>query len=140
MPILAERGEFSQAIGISRGGRTTNIHCLADARGRIVTLALTPGNIADITMTLPLLEAMRPTKRLIADKVYDADKLRTWLILREIELVIPGQAARNIVYPLDRKAYRRRNVIARMFGRRKTWKRISTVTTGSPSTISPPLP
>ncbi len=40
MPILAERGEFSQAIGISRGGRTTNIQCLADAGDRIVALAL----------------------------------------------------------------------------------------------------
>lgn len=54
---------------------------------------------------------MRPTKRLIADKAYDADKLRTWLPEHEIEPVIPGRAARDIVYPLNRKAYRRRNVI-----------------------------
>ena len=69
---------------------------------------------------------MRPTKRLIADKVYDADKLRTWLSEHEIEPVIPGRAARDIVYPQNRRAYRRRNVIERMFGRLKNWKRIAT--------------
>nr|WP_244639445.1 IS5 family transposase [Aureimonas endophytica] len=119
-------GVQPQAVGVSRGGRTTKIHCLADACGRIVALALTPGNIADITMALPLLEAMRPAQRLIADKAYDADKLRTWLIERQIEPVIPGRAARGVVYPLNRKAYRRRNVIERMFGRLKNWKRIAT--------------
>ncbi len=77
-------------------------------------------------MALPLLEAMRPTKRLIADKAYDANKLRTWLIQHEIEPVIPGRAARDIVYPLNRRAYRRRNTIERMFGRLKNWKRIAT--------------
>lgn len=37
------------------------------------------GNIADITMALPLLEAIRPTRHLIVDKAYDADRLRNWL-------------------------------------------------------------
>ena len=77
-------------------------------------------------MALPLLEAKRPTKRLIADKAYDADKLRAWLIEHEIEPVIPGRATRDTVYPLNRRAYRRRNVIERMFGRLKNWKRIAT--------------
>ncbi len=77
-------------------------------------------------MALPLLEALKPTKRLIADKAYDADKLRNWLVDRQIEPVIPGRAARSVVYPLNRKAYRRRNVIERMFGRLKNWKRIAT--------------
>jgi transposase len=121
-----ENGELAQAVGVSPGGRTTKIHCLADAGGRIVALALTPGNIADITMALPLLEAMRPTERLIADKAYDADKLRTWLIHHEIESVIPGRAARNIVYPLNRKVYCRRNTIKRTGGRLRNWKRIAT--------------
>ena len=121
-----ENGEFSQAVGVSRGVRTTKIHCLADACGRIVAIALTPGNIADITMALPLLEAMPPTQRLIADKAYDADRLRNWLVEREIEPVIPGRAARDVIYPLNRRAYRRRDIIERMFGRLKNWKRIAT--------------
>jgi IS5 family transposase len=47
--------------------------------GRIVAVAITPGNIADISMAMPLLEAIAPAKRLLADKAYDADRLRNWL-------------------------------------------------------------
>ncbi|WP_281349014.1 IS5 family transposase [Microvirga thermotolerans] len=122
----AEKGELTQAVGVSRGGRTTKIHCLADGRGRILAVALTPGNVADITMAVPILEALAPTRRLIADKAYDADRLRTWLEDKSIEAVIPGRAARAVAYPLNRAAYRRRNVIERMFGHLKNWKRIAT--------------
>src|SRR6478735_10631026 len=45
-----KRGEWAQAVGRSRGGRTSKIHCLADDRGRPVAFALTPGNVADISM------------------------------------------------------------------------------------------
>lgn len=99
---------------------------MADARGRLVAVALTPGNIADVTMAQPLLEALAPKRRLIADKAYDADRLRHWLQRRRIEAVVPGRATRDSVYPLNRKAYRRRNVIERMFGWLKNWRRIAT--------------
>ena len=77
-------------------------------------------------MAVPLLEALAPGKRLIADKAYDADRLRDWLQDRGIDAVIPGRAARAVVDPLNRVAYRRRNIIERMFGRLKNWKRIAT--------------
>lgn len=118
--IRRKRGELTQAVGVSRGGRTTKIHCLADRRGRIPAVALTPGNMADITMAVPLLEALAPTRRLIADKAYDADRLRAWLQEKGIEAVIPGRAARAVAYPLNRAAYRRRNVIERMLATSRT--------------------
>lgn len=77
-------------------------------------------------MAMPMLEAIAPAKRLLADKAYDADRLRKWLDDRKIEAVIPGRATRNPAYPLNRQAYRRRNVIERMFGKLKNWKRIAT--------------
>ena len=117
---------WTQAIGTSRGGRTSKIHCLADDRGRPLAFGLTPGNVADIKMAIPLLEVARPTKRLLADKAYDADSLRGWLARRKIKAVIPSSAARKTPYPLDRKAYRRRNVIERLFCRLKNWRRIPT--------------
>jgi transposase len=64
--------------------------------------------------------------RLVADKAYDADRLRNWLKHKGIEAVIPGRAARTSVYPINRAAYRRRNIIERMFGRLRNWKRIAT--------------
>lgn len=99
---------------------------MADDRGRPVAFGLTPGNVSDITMAIPLLKVARPTKRLLADKAYDADSLRNWLGEADIRAVIPSSRARKKPYPLDRAAYKRRNVIERLFCRLKNWRRIAT--------------
>jgi Transposase DDE domain len=78
-----KKGEFAEAIGRSRGGRTSKIPALADDRGSPIAVALTPGNVADITMAAPLLGAVARPKRLLADKAYDADCLRKWLKQRK---------------------------------------------------------
>ena len=77
-------------------------------------------------MAIPLMTEISPPRRLIADKAYDADKLRDWLKTKRIKAVIPSSATRRTPYPLDRTAYKRRNVIERMFGRLKNWRRIAT--------------
>ena len=84
------------------------IHALADDRGRPVAFALTPGNVADVVMAIPLLAAVAKPKRLLADKAYDADSLRRWLKHRKIRAAIPSTASRRTPYPLDRAAYKRR--------------------------------
>jgi transposase len=76
-------------------------------------------------MAVPLLGAVTRPGRLLADKAYDADSLRTWLAQRNVKAVIPSTATRRAPYPLDRRIYRRRNVIERLFGRLKTWRRIA---------------
>jgi transposase len=107
------------------GGRTSKIHCLANDRGRPAAFALTPGNVADISMAMPLLGAARSPKNLIADKAYDADSLRNWLRFRRIKAVIPSTATRTVPYPLDHAVYRRRNLIERLFCRLKNWRRLA---------------
>lgn len=87
-------------------------------------------------MAIPLLEAARPAKRLLADKAYDADSLRQWLAKAKIKALIPSLAARKTPHPLDRKAYRRRNVIERLFCKLKTGGALQPVMTGSRATIS----
>jgi transposase len=99
---------------------------VADDHGRPVAFALTPGNVADISMAVPLISAIAPPRRLIADKAYDADSLRAWLKPRRIKAVIPSTASRTVPHPLDRAAYRRRNLIERLFGRLKNWRRLAT--------------
>src|SRR4029077_8022571 len=121
-----KKGEFAEAIGRSRGGRTSKIHALADDRGRPVAFALTPGNVADIAMAVPLLGAVARPKRLLADKAYDADSLRKWLKQRKVKAVVPSTASRRTPYPLDSRAYKRRNLIERMFCKLKNWRRIAT--------------
>ncbi|WP_156394266.1 IS5 family transposase [Methylobacterium sp. Leaf94] len=119
-------GPWSQAIGRSRGGFTSKIHCLADGRGRPVAFTLTPGSVADITMALPLLEAVVPPKRLIADKAYNAQSLKDWLKSRRVIATIPSTATRTVPYKHSRIAYRRRNRIERLFGHLKNWRRVAT--------------
>lgn len=77
-------------------------------------------------MAIPLLTAVTQPKRLIADKAYDADSLRQWLKAKRVKAVIPSNATRHKPYPLDRRCYRRRNVIERMFCILKNWRRIAT--------------
>jgi transposase len=77
-------------------------------------------------MALPLLGAVTAPKRLIADKAYDAESLRRWLKARRIKAIIPSTATRTKPYPLDRRIYRRRNQIERLFCRLKNWRRVAT--------------
>ncbi len=77
-------------------------------------------------MAVPLLGTVTKPKRLLADKAYDADSLRNWLRQRKIKAVIPSTATRRTPYPLDKKAYRGRNVIERLFCKLKNWRRIAT--------------
>ncbi len=44
-----KRGERNQAIGRSRGGRTTKIHALTDGLCRPIAFLLTGGQVADCT-------------------------------------------------------------------------------------------
>ena len=77
-------------------------------------------------MAMPLLAAVARPNRLIADKAYDADSLRSWLKIRRIQAVIPSTTTRTVPYPLDRAVYRRRNLIERLFCRLKNWRRLAT--------------
>lgn len=121
-----KRGAYRQAIGRSRGGRTTKIHALTDAAGKPRLLLITPGNLHDVMAAPELLSAVGPVARLIADKAYDTNKLRNLLAEHGIEAVIPSIARRKPLIPYDPVAYRQRNLIERMFCRLKDFRRIAT--------------
>jgi len=63
---------------------------------------------------------------LIADRAYDARKLREWLAERGCAVVIPPNPTRKNPYPWDKALYRARNVIERMFCRLKDFRRVAT--------------
>ena len=73
-----------------------------------------------------MVAAVAAPRRLIADKAYDAESFRNWLADRRIKTVTPSTASRTTPYSIDLKAYRRRNVIERLFCRLKNWRRIAT--------------
>jgi transposase len=121
-----KRGDFEQAIGRSRGGRTTTIHALTDELGKPRVLRIAPGNMHDVMMAPELLSAAGPIRRLIADKAYDTNRLRNLLAQLDVEAVIPSIARRKPLIAHDREAYRQRNLIERMFSRLKDFRRVAT--------------
>ena len=121
-----KRGAFVQAIGTSRGGRTSKLHGLTDAQGRPRILLVSAGNINDMTMAAALIEAAGRFDRLIADKGYDTNAIRALVAGRGAQAVIPSTASRTAPIPYDRDAYRARNLVERLWCRLKDWRRIAT--------------
>ena len=121
-----KRGDFQQAIGRSRGGRTTKIHALTEDCGRPLAFLITSGNCHDLPAARDLLPTVPPPRRLIADRAYDANSLRNWLAERGTKAVIPPNPTRKHPHRYDAKAYRGRNLIERMFCRLKDFRRIAT--------------
>lgn len=115
-----------QAIGRSRGGRTTKIHALCDEQGRPHAILLTGGNVADITAAATLVSAVTPPGELVGDKGYDADHLRRFLAERGTAAVIPSTSSRKVPIPHDAERYKLRNVIERTFCRIKDFRGIAT--------------
>jgi transposase len=99
---------------------------LTDTIGKPRVLRIAPGNVHDVMMASELLSATGTIERLIADKAYDTNRLRSLLAERRIEAVIPSIARRKPLIPYDRQAYRQRNLIERMFARLKDFRRVAT--------------
>lgn len=121
-----KRGAFDNAIGRSRGGRTTKVHALTDHRGRPYAFALTPGNVHDLAGAAAMLARHPAPTKLLADRAYDARSLRDWLAERGCEAVIPPNPTRKHPHTYDRDAYKARNLVERMFCRLKDFRRIAT--------------
>lgn len=121
-----KKGAQNQAIGRSRGGRTTKIHALGDEEGRPHAFLLTGGHIADIKGAASLLASTAPSEQLIGDKGYDADHLRFFLQIRGTTPIIPNKINRNRLFSCDAELYRLRNVIERTFCRWKDFRAIAT--------------
>jgi transposase len=119
-------GEAAQAIGRSRGGRGTKVHAVVDGKGRPCALLLTGAQVADITAAERLVDSVAASSSLLADKAYDANRLRAWLAGRGTAAVIPSKANRRHPLPFDAVAYRERNLIERMFCRLKDYRRVAT--------------
>ena len=121
-----KRGAQAQAIGRSRGGRTTKIHAVVDGRGRPFTFTLSAGQRGDAPLAPVLIESLPAARLCIADTAYDSDAFRHLLIARGTLPVIPNNPTRKHRHPFDPVAHRLRNLIERAFCRLKDWRRIAT--------------
>jgi Transposase DDE domain len=99
-----KRGIHQRALGRSRGGFTSKVHCLGDA-GRPIAFVLTPGEAADCKEYETLIDLAEQTPDvLIADKAYDTDPIRDDLRKRRIKPVIPPKSNRTVQFRYDKPA------------------------------------
>jgi transposase len=117
------------ALGRSKGGFGTKVHVVCDGRGQPLGLVLTPGQQHESTVfevVMTTVETLPQPAKLAGDKAYRAKRIREWLSGRGIEAVIPTQQGEARQEDFDRESYRRRNVVERLIGRLKEWRRIAT--------------
>jgi transposase len=88
---------------------------------------LTGGEASDYKgYNLLIDEDAAPAAMLLADRGYDADRIRADLAARGTEPVIPGRARRKVPITVDQTLYALRNQVERCFGKLKTSRRLAT--------------
>lgn len=121
-----KKGGRDHCLGRSRGGLTTKIHALVDAKGLPVRLGLTAGQAHDAPAALSLLDALRPRTILLGDKAYDANGIRDLIERQGAVPNIPAKSNRKWKPCFSKRLYRERNLIERFFSKLKHFRRIAT--------------
>lgn len=136
-----------EALGRSRGGLSTKVHLLADARSRPLVHLLSPGQRGDTLAYQPLMARLtvprrRPgpartrPDRLLGDKAYSATRLRADLRRRKIRATIPvpddqvrhrlRRGSRGGRPPgFDAEAYQGRNTVERAINKLKDHRAVA---------------
>ena len=125
MRALLKKGQ--QSVGKSKGGWTTKFH-LAISEGGIESSYLSPGNHADSTYFKHLHDTIKNEniRYIIADKGYDSDEIRSYIEAYGQEPVIPYRKNRKIKKTIHGLRYQTRNIVERVFGRIKEFRRVAT--------------
>ncbi|MDX2087127.1 MAG: IS5 family transposase [Kofleriaceae bacterium] len=120
-----KRGIQCNALGRSRGGFSTKIHAIVDAKGRPLHVTLTPGERHEMVAARELADHARGPA-CIADTGYDSHEFRAELKARGIKPVIHSKPERKRALPLDRKLYRIRYLVEVCFHELKRFRAIGT--------------
>ena len=87
--------------------------------------SLTGGQRANVSQAIPLLTGLE-AGAVIADKGYESNRLLGFVRDQGAEAVIPPKSNRREPWEYDRKLYKPRNLIERVFNKLKQWRRIAT--------------
>src|ERR1039457_1870351 len=121
-----KRGEKNQAIGITRGGRTTKIHAIVDSKGRPLSFMVTGGQVHDSQVVEEILNTPRSPLAGRADKAYDSKKGRNQTKEEGPWPITPSRYTALKKAYCPKRIYRRRHKIENFFCRIKDWRRIAT--------------
>jgi len=126
-----------EALGRGRGGFSTKVHLRVEGGGKPLALLLTPGQRHEATAFEALMEQgavkrvgrgrpRRRPRRIVGDKGYSSGKIRRYARRRGINVTIPRKRNERRRGPFDRAAYRARNLVERLIGRCKQFRRLAT--------------
>lgn len=123
------------ALGRSRGGWGSKVHIVCDSHGFIVSIHVTVGQRHDSKAFEPttarrLFHRRKGTRRwprrLAGDKGYSYPRIRRWCKRRQVEAVIPTRSNQPRDETFDKAAYKRRNIVERVIGWYKEYRRLGT--------------
>lgn len=116
-----------EGIGRSRGGLTSKVVGICDARARLLSCTVLPGNRHDLLGVADCLDDLiRAPKHLLGDLGFDAKEVRRAIVAIGSNPVIPSK--RNAKHPVvvPDWLYRHRNLIERLWAKLKEWRGIAT--------------
>ena len=113
-------------MGRSRGGLTTKIHAVVEARGLPIRLGLTPGQAYDGEAAMELLNALPEDAMVLADKAYDANAIREMIDGQGAWANIPPKSNRKDPICFSPHLHKARNLVERFFNKIKHFRRIAT--------------
>ncbi len=117
----------SEAIGISRAGRTTKIHLAVDSYGLPIQFIVTSGEVHDCKAAPDLLAMLPPSTAVVADKGYDSAEIRALIQEKGSIAVIPRKS--NSLQgnaDMDWALYKYRHLVENAFARLKHFRAIAT--------------
>lgn len=108
-----------QSMGRSR----VKIHAVVDSNGLPVRLALNPGEAHEVRLDGKLLARLKPGSMPLADRGYDADRIRELAMKRGAWANIPPKSNHSDPICFSPYLYRARNQVGRFFNRIKQCRR-----------------
>jgi transposase len=121
------RDSKNEAVGSSRGGKSTKIHLAVDSGGLPVYFELSGGQVNDIVHGQSLVSGAPSAKQIVADKGYDSEPFRDFIRNLGANPVIPRKENSKVGNKdMDWCLYRYRHMVENAFLKVKKYRAIST--------------
>lgn len=108
-----------------RGCLTTKIHAVVDAQGVPIRLSLTAGRAHDAPIADKLLNQLKSHTIVLADKAYDADRIRALIEDQGATPNIPPKSNKRWKPCFSKRLYPERNLIERFFSKLEQFRRVA---------------
>ena len=119
--------QAEQAIGKSRGGKSTKIHLAVDSGGLPVYFELSGGQAHDVSYGESLVKSSPEAEVIVADKGYDSQALRELVNSRNAQHVIPRKGNSKAGNDdIDWAMYRYRHLVENAFLKIKKYRAVAT--------------